>query len=68
MAAKTVPGNIGVVKISRYPGHRRVTVVAVVAAGNMVLGFAIRINIVMTRHASAYDLCVVDRDGGLPER
>ena len=55
------------VEISGDPGHRRVTVVAIIAAGDMRRVFANRRNAIVTGIAGTGDLCVIDRVNGDPD-
>ena len=67
VAANAVIHNIGMVEIRRYPGHRRVTVIASVAAGNMGRVFADSRDAIVAGVAGSADLCVIDRVGGYPD-
>ena len=63
VTADAVVGDVGVIEIRRYPGNRRMTVVAVVAARDMCRVFASRDGPVVTGDAGAEHLCVIDRVG-----
>lgn len=60
MAAEAVADNVHVIEIRRQPANRTVTIVAVVAARNMVLTLACGGNSVVTRSARAQNLCVIN--------
>lgn len=66
MAAKAIVHDVRVIKIRRQPGDCRMTVVAIVTAGDVGRVFAGCRDAVMAGTASAYDLGVVDRIRGHP--
>lgn len=66
MAAEALARDVHMIEIRRQPGDRRVTVVAVVATGDVGRVFTGRRDAVMAGTACAYDLGVVDRDRRRP--
>lgn len=60
MAAEAVARNIHVIEIRRQPGNCAVTVIAVVAAGNMIRRLACGSDTIVTRPARAQHLRMVD--------
>jgi len=60
MAAHTVPGDVDVIEIRRQPADGAVAVIAVIAAGNMVLAFAGGDVAVVAGPATTEDLGMVD--------
>ena len=67
VAANAVIHNIGMVEIRRHPGHRRMTVIAIVAAGHMGRVFADSRDAIVAGVAGSAHLCVIDRVGGYPD-
>jgi len=67
MTARTVAGDAQVVEVRRQPGDGAVTVIAIVAAGNVSLVFAACGGAVMTGAASSQYLGVIDGYHGGPE-
>jgi len=60
----TIPGDIHMIKIRRHPGHCCMAVVAVIAAGDMVLTFTFGNYAVMAGAATAQYLRVIDNQYG----
>lgn len=66
MAAEAIIHNIGVVKIRRNPRDRRMTVVTVIAAGDVGRVLARRRDTVVARAAGAKNLRVIHREYWFP--
>ncbi len=66
MTAEAIVHYIQMVEIRGQPGDRRMTIVTVIAAGDMRGVFAGRRDAVMAGAASAQYLCVIDRKRGRP--
>ena len=67
VAAKAVAGDVDVIEVRRQPANRRMTVVAVVAAGDVVQVFAGGREPVMTGAAGARHLRMVNEIRGRPD-
>ena len=67
MTFVAIPGDIHMVEIGRYPGHCCMTVIAVIAAGDMSRMFTGRDQAVMARRTDSKYLCVIYRVGRCPE-
>ena len=64
MAADTVTGNVDVIEIRGYPGDRAVTVIAVVAAGDVCRVLASSTDAVVAGATSTKNLGVIDHYHG----
>jgi len=62
-----VVNDVGVVEVRRHPGGRRVTVIAVIAAGNVGRVFAGGCSAIVAGIAGAVDLRVIDRIRRYPD-
>lgn len=60
VAPKAISRDTGVIEICRQPGHGRMAIVTIIAAGNVALILASSDSAVVTRAASAYDLGMVN--------
>jgi len=67
MAADAVTRDVHVIEVRRYPGDRRVAVIAVVAAGDVRRMFAGRGIAVMTGKTGSEHLRVIDHVRGRPD-
>ncbi len=63
VAARTVSRDVGVIKISRDPAIRRMTIVTTVSAGNVIGILASRGHAVMAGSAAAENIAVVNSEG-----
>ena len=66
VAVHTIAGDAAVIEIGRYPGDRRVAIVAVIATGNMRCILAGRSIAIVARRTGTDDLRVIDRIGRHP--
>ena len=64
VTADAITRDIGVIEIRRYPGHRRVAIVAIVTAGNVGRVFAGRNGAIVTGPAGTDHLRVIHPIGG----
>ena len=67
MTTTAVVHDVDVVEVRRDPGGRRVTVIAVIAAGNVGRVFAGGRNTIVAGIAGAVDLRVIDRIRRYPD-
>lgn len=67
VTAETIVGDIGVIEVRRYPGHRRMAIIAVVTARDMPRVLAVSDRTVMAGDAGTEYLGVVDTIGRFPE-
>ena len=64
VATDTVSRNVHVVEVGRQPGNRCMTVLTIVAAGNMRRMFSNRSNAVVARATGSDDLRMIDGKRG----
>lgn len=63
VAAEAVTADVDMIKVGGNPANRAVTVIAGIATGNVRRIFSVGNPAVMTRHAIANNLCVIDCHG-----